>query len=44
MGTHFGLLNQWRHVETISRMTSIIGANWTITKKIKKKNKNPKKI
>jgi hypothetical protein len=44
MGTHFSLLNRWRYVKGILRKTSIIEADWTITKRMNKNNKNPKEI
>jgi hypothetical protein len=36
MGTCFSLLDRWRYVEGILRKTSIIEADWTITKRMKK--------
>jgi hypothetical protein len=36
MGTCFSLLDRWRYVEGISRKTSIIEVDWTITRRWRK--------
>jgi hypothetical protein len=44
MGTCISLLLRWKHVEGISRSTSTIETDWTITRQRKKKGINSQEI